>query len=134
MSEESDAAQAPVPSEAQAPVPSSGESAVTATDRGPSSSSVEGLGTFAGFDEDLGGKIFVGGLSWTTTEDGLRFYFERFGEVEGVDLMLDKNTGHPRFVCVQNSSCQANALLLTLSSSPLPPPHPPTLPASALLP
>lgn len=50
------------------------------------------------YTTDVDGKIFVGGLSFSTTEDGLRFYFEKFGEVESVDLMKDKNTGQPRFV------------------------------------
>ena len=47
---------------------------------------------------DVVGKIFVGGLSWNTTEDGLRYYFEKFGKVESVDLMIDKKTGTPRLV------------------------------------
>jgi len=42
------------------------------------------------------GKIFVGGLSWQTTADGLRFYFEKFGELSDVALMTDKRTGQPR--------------------------------------
>ena len=41
-------------------------------------------------------KIFIGGLSWQTTIDGLRFYFEKFGELSDVALMTDKHTGQPR--------------------------------------
>ena len=46
--------------------------------------------------ENLGGKVFVGGLSWQTTEEGLRYYFEKFGELTDVALMTDKRTGQPR--------------------------------------
>lgn len=38
-------------------------------------------------------KIFVGGVNWSTTEDGLRMYFKKFGEVLDVTLMKDKYTG-----------------------------------------
>eukprot|EP00531_Pseudo-nitzschia_arenysensis_P015512 CAMPEP_0116127832 /NCGR_PEP_ID=MMETSP0329-20121206/7042_1 /TAXON_ID=697910 /ORGANISM="Pseudo-nitzschia arenysensis, Strain B593" /LENGTH=372 /DNA_ID=CAMNT_0003621941 /DNA_START=42 /DNA_END=1160 /DNA_ORIENTATION=- len=41
-------------------------------------------------------KIFVGGLSWQTTEESLRFHFEQFGPVASVDVMRDRNTGDPR--------------------------------------
>ncbi|CAM9525368.1 unnamed protein product, partial [Heterosigma akashiwo] len=41
-------------------------------------------------------KIFVGGISWATTEDGLKFYFDKFGKVEQVNLMKDRHTGQPR--------------------------------------
>ena len=41
-------------------------------------------------------KIFIGGLSWQTTIDGLKFYFEKFGELSDVALMTDKHTGQPR--------------------------------------
>jgi len=46
--------------------------------------------------ESLGRKIFVGGLSWQTTEEGLRYYFEKFGELSDVVIMIDKRTGQPR--------------------------------------
>ena len=46
--------------------------------------------------DDTEGKIFVGGLSWSTTEEGLKFYFEKYGEVADVSLMMDKRTGQPR--------------------------------------
>ena len=46
--------------------------------------------------DDISGKIFIGGLSWQTTEDNLRFYFEKYGELSDVALMMDKKTGKPR--------------------------------------
>lgn len=46
--------------------------------------------------EAAAGKIFVGGLSWQTTEDGLKYYFEKYGELIDVALMTDKRTGQPR--------------------------------------
>jgi len=46
--------------------------------------------------ESTAGKVFVGGLSWQTTEDGLRYYFEKYGELTDVALMTDKRTGQPR--------------------------------------
>lgn len=42
------------------------------------------------------GKIFVGGLSWQTTEESLRWHFEQYGPVESVDVMKDRHTGDPR--------------------------------------
>mmetsp|Transcript_26520 Transcript_26520/g.56835 ORF Transcript_26520/g.56835 Transcript_26520/m.56835 type:complete len:407 (-) Transcript_26520:60-1280(-) len=41
-------------------------------------------------------KIFVGGLSWQTTEESLQFHFEQYGPVASVDVMRDRNTGDPR--------------------------------------
>ena len=41
-------------------------------------------------------KIFVGGLSWDTTDDGLRGAFERFGDVEDVRIITDRETGRSR--------------------------------------
>jgi RNA recognition motif-containing protein len=49
-------------------------------------------------EEDIQGKIFIGGLSWQTTEETLRFYFEKFGELADVAIMSDKKTGKPRYV------------------------------------
>ncbi|KAG5191623.1 hypothetical protein JKP88DRAFT_174372 [Tribonema minus] len=42
------------------------------------------------------GKIFVGGIAWQTTDSALRYYFERFGELDDIALMKDKMTGQPR--------------------------------------
>lgn len=42
------------------------------------------------------GKMFVGGLNWETTEDSMRNYFSKFGEVLDVSVMRDNNTGRSR--------------------------------------
>jgi uncharacterized membrane protein YgcG len=42
------------------------------------------------------GKIFVGGLSWQTTEESLRWHFEQYGPVVSVEVMKDRVTGDPR--------------------------------------
>jgi RNA recognition motif-containing protein len=41
-------------------------------------------------------KLFVGGLSWGTTDDGLRQAFERFGEVAEAKVITDRETGRSR--------------------------------------
>jgi len=41
-------------------------------------------------------KLFVGGLSWETKEPQLKEYFEKFGEIESVNLKLDPVTGRSR--------------------------------------
>jgi RNA recognition motif-containing protein len=38
-------------------------------------------------------KIFVGALSWQTTEDSLRSHFEKYGPVQSVELVRDRHTG-----------------------------------------
>jgi len=56
-------------------------------------------------DEEAQRKLFVGGLSWQTTEDVLQNYFESLGiAVERVIIMRDKMTGRSRgfgFVTLQ---------------------------------
>ncbi|KAI8470068.1 MAG: hypothetical protein J3K34DRAFT_368705, partial [Monoraphidium minutum] len=47
-------------------------------------------------------KVFVGGLSWETTDERLAAYFANFGEVTEAFVSFDRNTGRPRgfgFVC-----------------------------------
>jgi RNA recognition motif-containing protein len=46
--------------------------------------------------DDVTGKIFVGGLSWQTTEESMRYHFEKFGELTDIAIMTDKRTGQPR--------------------------------------
>jgi RNA-binding protein Musashi len=53
------------------------------------------------------GKIFVGGLSWQTTEESLRWHFEQYGPVQSVEVMKDRHTGDPRgfaFVVFQDGA------------------------------
>jgi len=41
-------------------------------------------------------KLFVGGLSWNTTDDGLRQAFERFGQIAEAKVITDRETGRSR--------------------------------------
>lgn len=41
-------------------------------------------------------NLYVGNLSWTTTEDEIRAAFEAFGEVISIKLVEDRETGRPR--------------------------------------
>ena len=41
-------------------------------------------------------KLFIGGLSWETREPQLKEYFEKFGEVESVNLKMNPMTGKSR--------------------------------------
>ncbi len=41
-------------------------------------------------------KLFVGGLSWNTTDDGLRDAFAQFGEVTDAKVITDRETGRSR--------------------------------------
>jgi len=50
-------------------------------------------------------KIFIGGLSWNTTQNKLKDYFEQFGPVKDWVLMIEKTTGRSRgfgFVIMRN--------------------------------
>ena len=42
------------------------------------------------------GKLFIGGISWDTTEEKLSEYFGNYGEVLLTSVMKDKLTGKPR--------------------------------------
>ncbi|MBC62321.1 MAG: RNA-binding protein [Zetaproteobacteria bacterium] len=41
-------------------------------------------------------KVFVGGLSWSTDEEGLAEHFSKFGNVEEVKIITDRDTGRSR--------------------------------------
>ncbi|MEQ9362686.1 MAG: RNA-binding protein [Leptospirales bacterium] len=41
-------------------------------------------------------KVFIGGLSWDTTNDGLRSACEQFGGVEDCKIITDRETGRSR--------------------------------------
>ena len=58
-------------------------------------------------------KLFVGGLSWDTTDDGLRSAFEAFGEVREAKVITDRETGRSRgfgFVTYANPGDATNAI------------------------
>jgi RNA recognition motif-containing protein len=47
-------------------------------------------------------NIFVGNLSFNTSEDELRQIFEPYGQVERVSILTDRDTGRSRgFGCVE---------------------------------
>jgi cold-inducible RNA-binding protein len=41
-------------------------------------------------------KVYVGNLSYETTEDALRTLFAEYGEIESVNLITDRDTGRPK--------------------------------------
>ncbi len=41
-------------------------------------------------------KIYVGNLSFETTDNELRELFSQYGEVQDVNLIADRQTGRPR--------------------------------------
>ena len=41
-------------------------------------------------------KIYVGNLSYTTTEDELRDYFSQFGNIQDIKLIIDFATGRSK--------------------------------------
>lgn len=47
-----------------------------------------------GRDDDR--KLFIGGLSWETSDKELREHFGQFGEIESINVKTDPNTGRSR--------------------------------------
>ena len=53
-------------------------------------------------------NLYVGNLSYDTTEDTLRTLFAEYGEIESVNLISDRSTGRSRgFAFVEMSTEQA---------------------------
>lgn len=58
-------------------------------------------------------KLFVGGLSWNTNDDGLRQAFERYGDIDEAKVILDRETGRSRgfgFVTFQSDDSARDAI------------------------
>ena len=55
-------------------------------------------------------KIYVGNLSFSTTEGMLRSLFEKYGPVESVNIVTDRDTGQPRGFGFVEMSNYAEAL------------------------
>lgn len=66
-------------------------------------------------------KIFVGNLSYSTTEDDLRNAFAAHGAVDRVSIITDRDTGQPRgfaFVEMPNRA-EAESAMSALNGSEL---------------
>jgi len=61
---------------------------------GGDSAADSGAADAPGRDDDR--KLFVGGLSWESTEKELREHFSKYGEIESINLKTDPNTGRSR--------------------------------------
>lgn len=64
-------------------------------------------------DDSEQNKLFVGGISWDTTDDVLKDHFAKYGDVLGSVIARDRNSGHPRgfaFVTFSESSAVDRAL------------------------
>jgi RNA recognition motif-containing protein len=44
----------------------------------------------------MGKKLFVGGLSWDTTDESLQKAFEPYGEISEAKVITDRDTGRSR--------------------------------------
>ncbi len=66
-------------------------------------------------------NIFVGNLSFGTTEDSLRSAFEPYGSVDNVNIIRDRDTGQPRgFAFVEMSNdAEANSAINALNGKDL---------------
>eukprot|EP00613_Pedinella_sp_CCMP2098_P072521 CAMPEP_0171929892 /NCGR_PEP_ID=MMETSP0993-20121228/28056_1 /TAXON_ID=483369 /ORGANISM="non described non described, Strain CCMP2098" /LENGTH=199 /DNA_ID=CAMNT_0012569547 /DNA_START=162 /DNA_END=758 /DNA_ORIENTATION=- len=53
-------------------------------------------GAMGDSEGDAAGKLFIGGVSWQTTEASLREHFGKYGELIDAALMRNKHTGQPR--------------------------------------
>ena len=61
----------------------------------------------------MNSKLYVGNLSFKTTEDGLRDAFGQFGNVTDVYVATDRETGRPRgFAFVTFSTAEESKLAI----------------------
>lgn len=61
----------------------------------------------------MSNKIYVGNLPFSSTEDELRGVFAQHGEVESVNVIMDRDTGRPRgfaFVEMADAASAGNAI------------------------
>jgi len=65
----------------------------------------------------MGKRIYVGNLSYNTTEGALRSLFAEYGEIESVNVITDRDTGRPKgFAFVEMATEQAaNAAISALN-------------------
>ncbi len=61
----------------------------------------------------MSNKVFVGGLDWNTDDSGLRQGFEKFGSVQDVKVITDRDTGRSRgfgFVTFESPTAAESAI------------------------
>ena len=66
-------------------------------------------------------KLYVGGLSWNTTDDLLRSTFEQYGEISEAIVISDRDTGRSRgfgFVTFEQDE-DARSAIASLDNSEL---------------
>jgi RNA recognition motif-containing protein len=68
----------------------------------------------------MGTNIYVGNLSYDSTEQGVRDLFQQYGEVSSVKLIEDRDTGRPRgFGFVEMDSDGATQAISALNGTDL---------------
>jgi cold-inducible RNA-binding protein len=55
-------------------------------------------------------NIYIGNMSFDTTEDQLRHAFEGFGEVSTVNIITDRDSGRPRGFAFVEMATQSEAM------------------------
>lgn len=58
-------------------------------------------------------QIYVGNMSYNTTEEGIKDLFSQFGEVSSVKLISDRETGRAKgfgFVAMDDNAAAQNAI------------------------
>ena len=79
-----------------------------------------GIESDASRNSELGKKLYVGNLPFTTTEDELRSLFEQHGSVETINVITDRDTGRPRgFAFVEMDESSADAAMQALDGTDL---------------
>jgi RNA recognition motif-containing protein len=61
----------------------------------------------------MGKKLYVGNLSYNTTEEGLRTYFTGFGNVTSAKIIFDRETGNSKgfgFVEMETEEAASEAI------------------------
>lgn len=65
-------------------------------------------------------SIYVGNLSYDSTEQGIRQLFEQYGEVLSVKMIEDRDTGRPRgFGFVEMDASGASSAIQALNGADL---------------
>ena len=65
-------------------------------------------------------KLYVGNLSFTTTEESVRALFSQHGTVEKISLISDRDSGRPRgFGFVEMSNSDATRAMQALNGTEL---------------